>query len=144
MHDTYKLKQEFDTARRVLLKNLDGDESAVMAALDQMSRAFNALLVSTMEPLDDVDIQRPVEREFLCAYAVHTETGSAHWQVAYVDGQPMDEQLSVREFTRQMTLDGWKAVSPQTFGLSTGTDTINGQPVYELYFSRRRRAHYYN
>ena len=149
MADVKRLKKQFEEARQALLDTLfaggSRDAVAVQAILDRMSRIFNQIILSTLEDIGPVANPDQVlhPREFMCAYAINSADGWSEscWKVVLVNGEPVREaegSLSVREFTRQRLLEGWKIATPQMCGITVGSQTPSGQPIYELYFYRER------
>jgi hypothetical protein len=149
MADVKRLKRQFEEAKQALLDHLftgePRDAVAVQSILDRMSRIFNQILLSTLEDIGPVSSpdQPPPAREFMCAFAINRMEGWAEscWQVVLVNGEPVHNasgSLSVREFTRQRLLEGWKVATPQMCGVTVGSHTPDGQPIYELYFYRDR------
>jgi hypothetical protein len=138
MTDPNQLKTEFFNAQRALVSSLfaDTDQRAqayVQLALDRMSRAFNALLLSMLKPFDSGETS---SQELLCAYAVNfgDDWNGSKWQVMFVNGESVSNPVTVGEFTRQMTADGWKVFNPQAD--ANPLFTPDGEPVYALYFCR--------
>jgi hypothetical protein len=148
MANVHKLKNEFDEAKQALLSRIfDLDESIseteVQAILDRMSRVFNELLISTLEDIGQLPQHKQPARqqELLCVYAVNAGDGwsGSQWEIAFVNGVPIDAvgyPLSVRDFTRQMVANGWKAVTSPIGTGPTNIHTPDGKPIYELYFCR--------
>lgn len=142
MVDPQKLRTDFFNAQRALISSLFACEehrnpTYVHLALDRMNRAFNALMLSILDPFDMNDC--PPEQELLCAYAVNMgdDWNGSNWQVMFVNSEVVASPSTVGEFTRQMITNGWKVFSPQ--GGECEPDafyTPNGDPVYALYFSR--------
>ncbi len=148
MPDAQKLKSEFDRAKRELLQMmLSGDgrsEDDVQDVLDRMTRAFNALLVSTLDDFADgpqafVHTDVP---ELLCAYAVNYQNGwdGSDWRVVHVHGKPVENTANpptLRAFTCQMLEDGWELVTPRECeAVTSRVSVVDGTPVHELYFRR--------
>jgi hypothetical protein len=145
MADANNLRTEFFNAQRALVSSLfaDRDQRApayVQMALDRMTRAFNALMISTLKPFDPTASETPAQpaQELRCAYAVNAgdDWNGSKWQVMFVNGEPVSNPATVGEFTRQMTADGWKVFNPQAECESDTLYTPDGEPVYALYFCR--------
>ena len=148
MADVDNLRIKFNKVKQTLLSKLFYGESPVseeeiQALVDHMSRIFNELLISTLENIDQIpkSDQRLQPREFLCAYAINTgdDWSESRWEIEAINGVPVkdsDRPLTVREFTQQMTANGWKTVSSPISTGPTNVYTPDGKLVYELYFCR--------
>jgi len=149
MANAQKLKNEFDQAKRELLNAALSGENAgaerVQAALDRMTRTFNALLVSTLDDFADgpqafVHTEVP---EFLCAYAINLQNGwdGSDWRVVHIQGQPVEDAANpptLRDFTCQMIQDGWELVTASECEVAAPrVSMVDGTPVHELYFRRQ-------
>ena len=161
MADVDNLRIKFNKVKQTLLSKLFYGESPVseeeiQALVDHMSRSLkirliwstsawisNELLISTLENIDQIpkSDQRLQPREFLCAYAINTgdDWSESRWEIEAINGVPVkdsDRPLTVREFTQQMTANGWKTVSSPISTGPTNVYTPDGKLVYELYFCR--------
>ena len=148
MRDAQKLKTEFDSAKSTLVQalfesNSPLEQDEIQQLLDRMTRAFNALLISTLTDYSQLPEQQRIVRtqEYTFVYAINKgdEWAGPQWYVAFVNGMPIPDSENpplVRDFTRQMVEEGWKVIS---IPKSVGTDnslTQQRQPIYELYFAR--------
>jgi len=144
MTDLKRIKTKFDNAQRALLSNLFDTEQQshsayVQIALDRMRQAFNELLISTFDLMEEMP---PQPQEFLCAYAVNMgdDWNESRWQVVFVDGKLVQSPPSVAEFTRKMLAEGWKSVSPPPGSPTTELQAPDGRTVLPLYFCRSAPA----
>lgn len=149
MADVHELKVEFEKARQELINEFFGSgidcrADVINNALQRMHRAFYHLLLSTFEDIGRLPANdhQPTAWEILCAYAVNASDSwiESQWQVVLINGQPVPDPHkppSVREFTRQKIIEGWRTVSLPHNMASNTLFTPDGQPIYELFFVRK-------
>lgn len=143
-------QRDFENAKRALLLSLFGpgeqlNPAYIKLAVERLSHVFNKYLLAAMQDNDAIDLSDlpnvPRPQEFLCAHAIDTSPDweNSCWQIVYVNGE-MIENLhhapTVSDFTRDMLADGWKTFTPPGDHAPGTSTTPDGDPVYELYFSR--------
>jgi hypothetical protein len=149
MANAQNIKSEFDRAKRELLAAvMSGEgrsEEQIQAALDLMTRSFNALLVSTLDDFADrprAFVHTQVS-EFTCVYAVNFQNGwdGSDWRVVHVHGKPVENEANpptLRDFTCHMIEDGWELVTAsECEAAAPRVSMVDGTPVHELYFRRQ-------